>query len=243
MFHCLIFRLCWHRTSGTQMSSGIVHYWLQSCLRVVRCMFGNEQSAATSMTWRRMSWMWRSTDEAQVNSNTYSCKTGSLCDSGRPSRREQYSLRPRTHGSQWKAIDQQGMRETQWDEPKQENRKQQKVTAGQSTRRQRNGSRRRLVAAITKTRMKVLRKHISTARWDSPHASWMNISRESCPDLHNLNDLIDRICNSVSLQELRPPQTSYCWTATAICWAAVVLIWQKCVFTAPQMQVMTPPAL
>lgn len=25
---CLIFRLCWHKTSGTQMSSGIVRRWL-----------------------------------------------------------------------------------------------------------------------------------------------------------------------------------------------------------------------
>lgn len=47
-------------------------------------------------------------------------------------RRDQYSLRPRKHTrSQWKAIDQQGMRETQWDEQKQENRKQQEVTADQ----------------------------------------------------------------------------------------------------------------
>lgn len=32
--------------------------------------------------WNKMSWVWRSTDEARVKSNTYSCKTGSLCDSG-----------------------------------------------------------------------------------------------------------------------------------------------------------------
>lgn len=58
--------------------------------------------------------------------NTYSCKTGSLCDSGRPSSRGQYSLHPRTHAQatmegNWPTR---GMRERQWDEPKQENRKQ-----------------------------------------------------------------------------------------------------------------------
>lgn len=102
---------------------------------------------------------------------------------------------------------------------KENNRKLQQVSV-ESTRRQRNGPSCGLMAAITKTRM----KHINTARWDSPHASWMNISRESCPALHKSKELIDRICNSVPLQELQPPQTSYCWTATAICWAAVVLI-------------------
>lgn len=144
---------------------------------------------------------------------------------GRPCR-EQYSLRPRTHGSQWKAIDQQGMREKQWDEPKQENRKQQKVTAGQCRVDQRTEEwlQLRSHGGHRKNKDESTGKHTDTARWDSPHASWMNILRESCPDLHNLNELIDRIGNSAPLQELQPPQTSYCWTATAICWAAVVLI-------------------
>lgn len=62
--------------------------------------------------------------------NTYSCKTGSPCDKGRPSSGGQRSLRPPAHTPahrpQWKAINRQGMRETQWDEPKYEKREKRK---------------------------------------------------------------------------------------------------------------------
>lgn len=74
-------------------------------------------------------------------------------------RREQYSLRPRTHtGSQWEAIDQQGMRETQWDVQKnkgtENNRKLQQISAD-SIRKNRNGSScgQWSVAVITGARM------------------------------------------------------------------------------------------
>ncbi len=95
------------------------------------CTFTNVHSP-TSMVWNKMSRMWRCTDEAQVTSNTYSCKTGSLCDSGRPpAENSTHSARAHTPGSQWEAIGQQGVRETQWDEQKQMTRKQQEVTVDQ----------------------------------------------------------------------------------------------------------------
>lgn len=85
--------------NGAHMSSGIVHRWLQSCL----CVTGWTLSAATSMMRNKMSWVRWSTDEARVKLNTYSCKSGSLCKLGRWPRGGRYSLRPRAHGSRWKA--------------------------------------------------------------------------------------------------------------------------------------------
>lgn len=63
------------------------------------CTSWNVHSAASSMIWNKMSWGWHSTDEAEVKSNTYSCKTGSLCDSGRtPAENSTHSARAHTPG-------------------------------------------------------------------------------------------------------------------------------------------------
>ena len=74
------------------MTFAVVMIWLW-------CTFSNVHSAASGMVWNKMSQEWWSTEEAKVKSNTYSCKTGSLCDSGwPPAENSTHSARAHTPG-------------------------------------------------------------------------------------------------------------------------------------------------
>lgn len=137
------------------------------------------------MTWSKMSWAMEVHWWGSSELNTYSCKTGSLCDSGRPSSRGQYSLHPRTHAratmeGNWPTGDERKtVRWAKIREQKTTGGYGRSVLAGRDTTEMAPAliswglsQKKREWATAAAFNPHITARRIDMARWSSRHASW-----------------------------------------------------------------------